>query len=353
MLHGFSKYGTGAGAGPVGYFLDEQAYDKQLGLWYKRDPLPEVIEGDPQTMIQMIDALPYVHKYTSGVLSFTKADTERLQALEGTHFHEAVYDITLRFKDMLFAGIKEEHRHILIVAQMHLGRLEMHYVTPRCNYEADRAWNPAPPGKKKFEQMDAFVDFVNVKYGLDDPRDPQRARLLNLPDWLPNGEKYTREKLHSIFIQAVIDGVIESRAGLLELSKKAGFEITRVGSNYISMKPPGSEKAFKFKGSIYDAGFTSDTQFKNTTRKSIDRETYLAKPKVLLQDINRQSASVERLSKSASKKYSQLLETKKTIKHYSQNSLRHLQLSKVCLILNAALSAICLAIFTFTMEAIK
>ncbi|EJN19601.1 hypothetical protein PMI36_04689 [Pseudomonas sp. GM79] len=280
MLHGFSKYGTGAGAGPVGYFLDEQAYDKQLGLWYKRDPLPEVIEGDPQTMIQMIDALPYVHKYTSGVLSFTKADTERLQALEGTHFHEAVYDITLRFKDMLFAGIKEEHRHILIVAQMHLGRLEMHYVTPRCNYEADRAWNPAPPGKKKFEQMDAFVDFVNVKYGLDDPRDPQRARLLNLPDWLPNGEKYTREKLHSIFIQAVIDGVIESRAGLLELSKKAGFEITRVGSNYISMKPPGSEKAFKFKGSIYDAGFTSDTQFKNTTRKSIDRETYLAKPKV-------------------------------------------------------------------------
>ncbi|WP_150595981.1 hypothetical protein [Pseudomonas fluorescens] len=228
----------------------------------------------------MIDALPYAHKYTSGVLSFTEADTARLHTLEGTHFHEAVYDITARFKDMLFAGIEEEHRHILIVAQMHLDRLELHYVTPRCNYETDRAWNPAPPGKKKFEHMDAFVDLVNVKYGLDDPRSPLRARAIDSPDWLPDGEKYTREKLHSIFTRAVIDGVIESRTGLLELSKKAGFEITRVGKDYVSMKPPGSEKAFKFKGAIYDAGFTSSAQFGNTERKIIDREAYLTKPKV-------------------------------------------------------------------------
>jgi hypothetical protein len=280
MLHGFSKYGTGAGAGPVDYFLDDKAYDRQLGDWYQRDPLPEVIEGDPQTMVRMIDALPYVHKYTSGVLSFTKADTARLHTLEGTHFHEAVFDITARFKDMLFAGIKEEHRHILIVAQMHLDRLELHYVTPRCNYETDRAWNPAPPGKKKFEQMDAFVDLVNVKYGLDDPRSPLRTRAIHSPDWLPDGEKYTREKLHNIFTRAVIDGVIESRAGLLDLSRKAGFEITRVGRDYVSMKPPGSEKAFKFKGALYDAGFTSSAQFENTERKIIDREAYLAKPKV-------------------------------------------------------------------------
>lgn len=280
MLHGFSKYGTGGGAGPVEYFLDAQAYDKEKGAWYKRDPLPEVIEGDPQTMVRMIDALPYVHKYTSGVLSFTEADTERLKALEGTRFEEAIYDITSRFKDMLFAGIREEHRHILIVAQMHLGRLEMHYVTPRCNYEIDRAWNPAPPGKKKFEQMDAFVDVVNVKYGLDDPRDPLRTRVIKLPQWLPDGEKYTREKLHSVFKQAVIDGVIESRTELLELSKKAGFEITRVGSNYISMKPPGHEKAFKFKGEIYDARFTSNTQFGSTKAESAKRKAFLAKPAV-------------------------------------------------------------------------
>ena len=352
MLHGFSKYGTGAGAGPVDYFLDDKAYDRQLGEWYQRDPLPEVIEGDPQTMVRMIDALPYAHKYTSGVLSFTEADTARLHTLEGTHFHEAVYDITARFKDMLFAGIEEEHRHILIVAQMHLDRLELHYVTPRCNYETDRAWNPAPPGKKKFEHMDAFVDLVNVKYGLDDPRSPLRARAIDSPDWLPDGEKYTREKLHGIFTRAVIDGVIESRTGLLELSKKAGFEITRVGKDYVSMKPPGSEKAFKFKGAIYDAGFTSSAQFGNTERKSLIEKRTLQNLR-LLQDINKQSANVERLSKSASRKYSHMLETKKAIKHYSKISLEHAQLSKTCLILNVAISTICLAIFLFTMEAIK
>lgn len=151
-LHGFSTHGTSGGAGPVGYFIAGEFHHvglddngEEVAGWRPRDPLPEVIEGDPALMVSMIDAVPSKHKYTSGVLSFTAEDTLKLQT---AGLEESIQDITSRLKEMLFAGISEEHQHILIVAQTHLARLELHYVTPRWNYEVDRAFNPAPPGSK-------------------------------------------------------------------------------------------------------------------------------------------------------------------------------------------------------------
>lgn len=279
-MHGFSSYsgsGGGGGSGPVDYFTDDEYRDKEEGVWLPRDPLPEVVEGDPALMVQMIDALSYKHKYTSGVLSFTHSDTYKLK-LSG--LSEAIADINCRLKEILFAGIALEHQHILIVKQSHLGRLELHYVLPRHNYEVDRAWNPAPPGEAKFRQMDALVDFINVKYGLDDPRDPLRARTTKEIEWEPTDKKTTRETLNDFFKEAVIEGVIGSRDELIDLAKNSGFEITRVGDNYVSMKPPGGDKAIRLRGEIYDRKFTNAAELTSTKTKSAERATYLEKPAV-------------------------------------------------------------------------
>ncbi|HGN2247362.1 TPA: relaxase/mobilization nuclease domain-containing protein [Pseudomonas aeruginosa] len=279
-MHGFSSHSGsgGGGAAPgVNYMTDDRYYNKEEGIWQPRDPLPEVLEGDPELMIQMIDALDHKHTYTSGVLSFTHSDTEKLKQ---HGLSEAIADITGRLKEMLFAGISPEHQHILIVRHCHLDRLELHYMLPRHNYEVDRAWNPAPPGKGKFRQMDALVDLINVKYGLDDPRDPLRARITQEIRWEPDYKKATREMLNNFFKQAVIDGAIDSRKELIDLAKKAGFEITRVSKDYISMREPGAEKAIRLKGEIYHEKFTSRVELTDTKTKSAERAAYLAKPAV-------------------------------------------------------------------------
>lgn len=279
-MHGFSGYsgsGGGGGSGPVDYMIDHQYYDKIEGIWQPRDPLPEVIEGDPRLMIQMIDSLDQKHRYTSGVLSFTRDDTETLKA---SGLDAAIIDITGSLKEMLFAGIAPEYQHILIVAHTHLNRLELHYVLPRHNYEVNKAWNPAPPGQGKFRQMDALVDLINVNYGLDDPRDPLRSRVTQEIRWEPADNKYTREMLNSFFTQAVIDGAIESREELIFLAKRSGFEITRTGKDYVSMRTPGAEKAIRLKGEIYNEKFTSRTKLTDTKTKSRERKAYLAAQKV-------------------------------------------------------------------------
>ncbi|KAF0862824.1 hypothetical protein [Pseudomonas sp. LD120] len=313
-MHGFSRHsgsGGGGGSGPVDYFIDDQYRDKEEGIWLPRDPLPEVIEGDPALMVQMIDALDYKHKYTSGVLSFTHGDTEKLR-LSG--LSEAIADINGRLKEMLFSGIAPEHQHILIVKQSHLDRLELHYVLPRHNYEVDRAWNPAPPGEAKFRQMDALVDFINVKYGLDDPRDPLRARATNEIEWEPAGKKATRETLNDFFKEAVIDGVINNREQLIDLAKIAGFEITRIGDNYVSMKPPGVDKAIRMKGEIYDRQFTSSAELTDTKTKSAERAAYLAKPAVA----ERYKQAVRERQNFIEKRFEKILSVVRTGKNYSE-----------------------------------
>ncbi|AYL17492.1 relaxase/mobilization nuclease domain-containing protein [Pseudomonas syringae] len=279
-MHGFSCHsgsGGGGGSGPVNYMIDENYYDKEVAAWALRNPLPKVIEGSPHLMKQMIDALDHKHKYTSGVVSFTKDDTDKIKS---AGLESSIADITHRLKEMLFAGISQEHQHILIVAHTHLDRLELHYVLPRHNYEIDRAWNPAPPGDGKYRQMDAFTDLINVKYGLDDPRDPVRAKVTKEPEWAPADNKATRQTLDAFFKQAVVDGAIDNREELINLTKKAGFEITRVGKDYLSIKAPGAEKAIRLKGEIYNERFTSTSELANTKSKSAERKSYLAKPEV-------------------------------------------------------------------------
>ena len=85
MLIKFFPNGKGAGAGPVGYLVAERvlAYDGSRDLvrdadgqplTVKRDPLPEVLRGDPSRTEALIDASRHQWTYRAGVISFAAGD---------------------------------------------------------------------------------------------------------------------------------------------------------------------------------------------------------------------------------------------------------------------------------------
>ena len=69
MIVGFSRHGQGSAAGPSTISPRKQNPDGT-----ERHPAPEVLRGDPELIGQLIDALPFKHKYTSGVLSFAPGE---------------------------------------------------------------------------------------------------------------------------------------------------------------------------------------------------------------------------------------------------------------------------------------
>jgi hypothetical protein len=106
MIVKFHPRGRGA-AGPVDYLLGK---DRQ------REGAT-VLQGKPEEVRELIDASPYVKKYTSGVLSFAEADLPPGQREK----------LMASFERVLMPGLDKDQYSILWVEHADKGRLELNF----------------------------------------------------------------------------------------------------------------------------------------------------------------------------------------------------------------------------------
>ena len=254
MIHGLSHYSSNVASSAINYFLDAEYFDKQGKEWKKREPAPEVLEGDPIQVQALCDSLSFRHKYTSGVLSFTKEESELINATPG--LKDALIE---ELRAFTYAGVKNDDcKPLLVVQHSHLDRLELHYLAPRVNLESGLYFNPFPPryddtpaGAQNLfiRQNNAFVDHVCEKYGLQNPRDPAVAREVKTPVFEPN--KQIRAQVIEAINGLVDAGHVGTRDDMIKFLKEAGADITRKGENYFSFKFPEMKQAIRLEGPLY------------------------------------------------------------------------------------------------------
>lgn len=147
MLIKFFPNGKGGGAGPVEYLTARTvlAYDDNRDLIRDasgqpmtviREPLPEVLRGDPQGMIDLIDACPHKWTYRAGVVSFAREDAPT---------EDQQQEVIDRFEEIAFAGLDADRYACLWVRHTHEDRVELHFCTPRMELHSGRSLNIAPP----------------------------------------------------------------------------------------------------------------------------------------------------------------------------------------------------------------
>jgi hypothetical protein len=270
MIVGFSKHGTGGGAGPVDYVTDRKREGRE-------EFEPVTVRGDAEQTKNLIDSLDFKWKYTSGVLSFAP-DEEITPKMES--------DIIDRFESVAFAGLENDQYNILWVRHSHAGHHELHFVTPRVELATGKSLNIKPPGERAREHFDDYRSEVNAKYGLADPTDPDRAKNVSTPDHelkiaaeaLRKGEKAPdnmRELIDSVLTQRASQGLIQSRDDVLEHVSQLGLETTRTGKNYITVSDPESTSRWRLKGGLYAKDFEPSTAIE---RADIARERDYSKP---------------------------------------------------------------------------
>ncbi len=257
MLIKFFPNGKGAGAGPVGYLVAERvlAYDGNRDLirdadgqplTVTRDPLPEVLRGNPERTEALIDASRHQWTYRAGVISFADSDapTEGQQAEVMDHFER-----------LAFAGLDGEQYDMLWVRHSHEDRVELHFCTPRLELTTGRSLNIAPPGYQ--DAYDSLRDLMNHRHGWADPMELERVQEVRDTIETPTRAQ-GRDELHTWILDQVSVGLITDRASMLDALTDAGFDIPRAGKAYLTAQDPDTGERWRLKGEIFHEDWQAD-----------------------------------------------------------------------------------------------
>ena len=247
MIISFFASGTGGGAAPVDYLTAREvlAYDENRNLIRDddgtpltkiRDPLPEVLHGNPDRTRDLIDASANKWSYTAGVVSFADSDQPSEDAQQ-----EAIE----LFEALAFAGLEADQYDCLWVRHVHEGNVELHFCTPRLELATGRALNIAPPGHEA--AFGTLRDVLNKTHGWADPMEPGLARDFKLVR-----ESADRAEARQVIVSALYDqigaGLITDRASMVAFFEDTGFEVTRQAAKSISVRDPEFSKPFKLEG---------------------------------------------------------------------------------------------------------
>jgi hypothetical protein len=257
MLIKFFRNGKGAGAGPVGYLVADKvlAYDDNRDLirdadgqpmTVTREPLPEVLRGNPDRTEALIDASGHQWTYRAGVISFAAEDapTEEQQAEVMDHFER-----------LAFAGLDPTQYDVLWVRHTHEDRVELHFCTPRLELTSGRSLNIAPPGYEK--AFDSLRDVMNQRHGWADPMELERAQEVRDTIETPTRAQ-GRDELYAWLQDQISVGLITDRTSMVDALTDAGFDLPRVGKAYLTAQDPDTGERWRLKGEIFHEDWQAD-----------------------------------------------------------------------------------------------
>jgi hypothetical protein len=257
MLIKFFRNGKGAGAGPVGYLVADKvlAYDDNRDLirdadgqpmMVTREPLPEVLRGNPDRTEALIDASRHQWTYRAGVISFAATDAP---------IEEQQAEVMDGFERLAFAGLDPTQYDVLWVRHTHEDRVELHFCTPRLELTSGRSLNIAPPGYEK--AFDSLRDVMNQRHGWADPMELERTQEVRDTIETPTRAQ-GRDELHAWLQDQISVGLITDRASILDALVDAGFDIPRAGKAYLTAQDPDTGERWRLKGEIFHEDWQAD-----------------------------------------------------------------------------------------------
>lgn len=245
MIHKIIGHGQNGSKGVMDYMLKEE--DKKT----PREGAT-VLRGDVQTQAKLIDSLvgKFKQQYITGVFSFEESPAEVTE--------EQKQEIMNGAEEILRGGLDPDRVSITWIEHTDKGRLELNYIVAQVDLEHGRQYQPYIH-HRDMPLFNAFKDIQNIKHGFTEPDDPIKKQdykqVKDLPQDLSELKKVLTLHLHRL----VVEGVINNRDDIKKEFEELGFEISRAGKNYISLKRPDGGRNIKFtsskEGSLYDINF--------------------------------------------------------------------------------------------------
>ena len=228
MLVKFFKNKSGGSIAGINYLLNHRVKDKTAF----------VLKGSEAVTRQIVSNMTKKQKLCMGCLSFEETDIDL----------DTKRKIIDEFETLLFGEYKERF-NILWVQHVDKARLELNFAIPKIDIESSMAFNPYYD-KVDRPLIDTWQNYVNLKFGFTDPKDPAKAHMLQgskkelklIKDYI---------ELEKILTDKFINQEFSCRDDILKALRDSNIEVSRVGKDYISIKLPNTKKAKRFKGDMF------------------------------------------------------------------------------------------------------
>ena len=237
MIFGWSKHQTGTGWWEPSRYLLMALIEKKLGHRREkvmRNPLPELLLGEPQLFQASISLLPFERRYRVATMTFKRSDIDTTAFNRGDHVaRQAVAACIEAFFEVAFAGIPEPSRLPRIVGtHTHTGQLEVNIAMARGIWNAKgkvRSFNPDPPSMGSKNDYRNLNDRLNQHFGWQDPGCPSLRQPLKTANWIQKQAAESQRNFVApavehpfvnlwIILKSVVDDLV-NRAELLDEMK--------------------------------------------------------------------------------------------------------------------------------------
>lgn len=251
MIVRFFKTGISRGEAPINYLLGNTNHE---GV--QRSEAPEVLEGIPELTVDLINGIQRKFKYSSGCLAFRPGEQPT---------REELHNILDKFKSVVAPSLSPDSINSLFVLHRDppdkktgMAGFHIHFILPMVQLDgtnAGKRWNPHPPGKESIEIMSLFTSTTNQEMGWNQVQpNPLRVNIDSF--WKKTARQTTTRKADLLKQEleiGITSGQLKDRDQLCSfIANDLGLTITRKGSDYLSVKFPGTNKAVRLKGPIFE-----------------------------------------------------------------------------------------------------
>ena len=205
-----------------------------------------VLQGKSEEVRELIDASPYVKKYTSGVLSFAE---ENLPPGQSEKLMES-------FERVLMPGLEKDQYSILWVEHADKGRLELNFLIPNTELLTGKRLQPYYDRADR-PRIDAWQTVVNGRLGLHDPNAPEHRRAMTTPSALPETKLEAAEAITRGLLALASSGELKTRHDVTEALETSGFKVVRTTKSSISIADPEGGRNIRLKGALYEQSFNA------------------------------------------------------------------------------------------------
>ena len=209
------------------------------------DHTAQCIYGDKNIWLSKMRGFKANHPYLSFVYAFSDSDSNKLTS-------EIEQNVIQQFIDVYCPDIPKQYLNILAVKHQDKGNDEIHILLSNMRYDSNQMVRFSPSHKGEYlKKLQLLQKKINNQYGFENPNDTRQTNtIINTFNML----KTNKEKLNSLTTlieEKVAENQIGSRDELIEHLIQLGFEIQRIGKNYISIKTSEMRQSIRLKGLFF------------------------------------------------------------------------------------------------------